>query len=327
MQPTAQQGSRAPRLMPAVGQTNPMKNLDLSALFKSAAEDLISARSRALAIHPTDLRAAGNEVEKAVRDYFKSTLAPKYYITHGHVIDRCRRCSPELDVIVADNQHLPSLFRARDGTDYVPAEAVFAVGEVKSRYRRSSGYESEFAAKLKIIHDEIERPEWENTMYGGVSPETLLDDMVRGSSRRIHNPIFSFMLFVDSGDFTPEHTFVAFSKEDLRHTPGVLAVLGSGVVVRGKCENDRLHLSKYPFEPQSSDHERLFFPPAAPSTGSVSGGVLGFLHAWLLEHLAESRVEVPSVSQYLSPLLLTRKSGLIWAAQPADAADQASAGS
>ncbi len=45
--------------------------LNLAKIFKSDADDLKQAREKAIQIHATDIRAAGNEVEQAVRDYLK----------------------------------------------------------------------------------------------------------------------------------------------------------------------------------------------------------------------------------------------------------------
>ena len=81
--------------------------------------------------------AAGNEVEVSVRDYLRRMLPPRYYVTHGHLIDTTHRVSPQLDVIIADNFSLPSLLTTRDGTEYVPATSVLAIGEVKSTYYHS----------------------------------------------------------------------------------------------------------------------------------------------------------------------------------------------
>ena len=94
--------------------------LNLAAIFKSDAEDLRRSREKAIRIHGTNIRAAGNEVEQAVRKYLKRMLPPRYYVTSGHLIDQEERVSPQLDVIVADNFNMPSLLTTKDGTEYVP---------------------------------------------------------------------------------------------------------------------------------------------------------------------------------------------------------------
>jgi hypothetical protein len=114
-----------------------MKKLDIASIFKSDADDLLKARDNAIKIHGTDIRAAGNEVEISVREYFRRMLPPRYYVTHGHLIDINGQVSTQLDLIIADNSNLPSLLTTRDGTEYIPIDSVYAVGEDKSNYYKS----------------------------------------------------------------------------------------------------------------------------------------------------------------------------------------------
>ena len=69
------------------------KTLNLAAVFKSDAEELLRSREEAIRIHGTNIRAAGNEVEQAVRNYLKRMLPPRYYVTSGHLIDQEGRVS------------------------------------------------------------------------------------------------------------------------------------------------------------------------------------------------------------------------------------------
>lgn len=127
-----------------------MKNtLDLAGIFQSDAEALQRARADAIRIHATDIRAAGNQVEQAVRDYLKRMLPPRYYVTNGHLIDSNNRVSPQLDIVIADNFSLPSLLTTRDGTEYIPITSVYAIGEVKSTYYQSQRYFERFYSVLQ----------------------------------------------------------------------------------------------------------------------------------------------------------------------------------
>jgi hypothetical protein len=111
-----------------------MKTLDIPAIFKSDADDIIKCREDAIRIHRSDNRAAGNEVEMCVRDYFHRMLPPRYYVTQGHLIDISGNVSSQLDVIVSDNFNLPSLQTTKDGTGYIPIDSVYYCGEIKSTY-------------------------------------------------------------------------------------------------------------------------------------------------------------------------------------------------
>lgn len=116
------------------------KKLDISEIFKTDAEDIAKAREKAIQIHGTDIRAAGNEVELSVREYFKRMLPSRYYVTHGHLIDANGEVSPQLDIIIADNFNIPSLMTTKDGTEYIPIDSVYAIGEIKSTYYKSQDY-------------------------------------------------------------------------------------------------------------------------------------------------------------------------------------------
>ena len=89
-------------------------HLNLDRIFTSDAKALVGAREKARTVHKSDIRAAGNEVEVAVRDYLRRMLPPRYYVTHGHLIDTAHRVSPQLDVIIVDNFSLPSLLTTKD---------------------------------------------------------------------------------------------------------------------------------------------------------------------------------------------------------------------
>ena len=144
--------------------------------------------------------AAGNEVEVSVRDYLRRMLPPRYYVTHGHIIDTTHRVSPQLDVIIADNFSLPSLLTTRDGTEYVPATSVLAIGEVKSTYYHSKRDYQGFHDKLVAI-SRMHRPLVENSVYQGITGSSNIRDTVLGSSNKYLNNLYSFLFCVDGGDF------------------------------------------------------------------------------------------------------------------------------
>ena len=147
--------------------------LNIAGIFKSDAEALRRAREEAIQIHSTDIRAAGNQVEEAVRDYLRRMLHPRYHVTSGHLIDSSNLISPQVDIIIADNFNLPSLLKTKDGTEYVPITSVYAIGEVKSTYYHSQGYYEKLYDDLKAI-SEMDRPIVENTFFGGLDLTPLL---------------------------------------------------------------------------------------------------------------------------------------------------------
>ena len=112
-------------------------SFDLSRAFASDASELAQAHERAKIAHPSNIRAAGDEVEEAVRSYLQRMLPPSYRVTKGHVIDRTGAVSPQLDIVITDSRGFASLMTTSDGTEYIPFTSVHAVGEIKSTYYKS----------------------------------------------------------------------------------------------------------------------------------------------------------------------------------------------
>ena len=173
--------------------------LNLARTFGSEAAALLEARKKARFLHKSDIRAAGNEVEGPVRDFLRRMLPPRYHVTHGHLIDVEHRVSPQLDVIIADNFSLPSLITTEDGTRYIPATSVLAVGEVKSTYYHSKDYYKSMHDTLVAV-SQMHRPLVENSVYQGIKDSSNMRDMTLGSSNRYLNNLYSFLFCVDAGD-------------------------------------------------------------------------------------------------------------------------------
>lgn len=287
-----------------------MKQLDIPGIFRSDAQDLIKARDDARRIHGSDIRAAGNEVEQSVREYFRRMLPAKYYVTHGHLVDMNGSVSPQLDLIVADNFTLPSLMTTKDGTEYVPIETVYAIGEVKSTYYKSHKYIEGFSDTLQDIRTNLHREEIPNTTYGGITHETLLRDMVLARGGRVLNRLFAFMFFIDAGDFAFAHAGKLFGERDRRYLPNVSALMNQGIVVRGRLDGDQFAINRYPEDPQHDQEEWFFSPYPGDESGSLAGNHLGFEYYSLLEHLNNSFVEPPSLWKYMTKMMIGRKSML-----------------
>ena len=74
----------------------------------------------------------GDETEVSWVQFLSGILPNRYQVCDGFVLDADGRRSDQIDVIVFDRHYSPPLFRAGN-VQYVPAEAVYAVFEVKQR--------------------------------------------------------------------------------------------------------------------------------------------------------------------------------------------------
>ncbi len=129
-------------------------------VLRSDAADIPAAREKARIMHHWhDIRAAGDEVEIAFRKVLRRKLPASYYVGHGHIVDQQLHVSPQLDVVIADNNGAPILFQAEDGSEYFPYEGVYAIGEVKTSYERSRRPIHTFTEQLTRIHAQLERKE------------------------------------------------------------------------------------------------------------------------------------------------------------------------
>ena len=287
--------------------------LNLARIFASEANALIEAREKARIVHKSDIRAAGNEVEIPVRDFLRRMLPPRYYVTHGHLIDAAHRVSPQLDVIIADNFSLPSLITTEDGTEYVPATSVLAVGEVKSTYYQSQGDYKGFHEKLVAI-SQMHRPLVENSVYEGLGPSSNMRDITLGSTNKYLNNLYSFLLCVNGEEFDFDKVRNLLTTADVNQLPSTAIFLNKGIVAYANRRKPG-DLHKYPNEINEGDYDWCFMETIAPDDGSVEGTNLSFLYGRLVSHLAGSYLEPPNFYDYMRNRWIFRKSSLMWADQ------------
>lgn len=65
--------------------------------------------------------------------------------------------SRQLDLIIDDDANTPVLFRAKNGTEFMPYESVYAVGEARSSYSKGKKPIEAFSAVLREINQGLVR--------------------------------------------------------------------------------------------------------------------------------------------------------------------------
>ena len=291
------------------------KPLDLAGVLARDAALLKLARESASLIHPSDIKAAGNEVERAVRNYFRQVLPQRYYVTSGYLIDSKHRLSPQIDVIIADGSNLPSLYTAQDGTEYVPITSVYAIGEIKSTYYNSKAYIQKMTETLATIAT-MQRPLVKNTAYRAkLGDDTTFRDMMLGSGNRFLNQLFSFLFCVDAGKFKFDNVIDHLNATCLSSVPSVTVLMDKGVLLRAKRRRDGRGIAwcRYPNEAPSPEYDWVFAESIAPDGGSKEGSSLAVLYGMLIEHLRNSHLDAASAYAYTGSLMNFRRSTLRWA--------------
>ena len=294
-----------------------MPTLDLAKWFDREAAAIIRSREEGIDIHGAkNIAAAGNQVEHAVRDFLRRMLPPRYYVTSGHLIDPGGHISPQLDVIIADGDKLPSLLRTNDGTEFVPAASVLAIGEVKSSYYESKRYFGEYCKTLGRINGELSRPLIANTAFE-ISGKSEMRHVLLGSRLRCLNHLFAFFLCVDTGNFQLNKVAGVLNTAEAANLPNTAVFLtgeGAGVLVYAKVEPKGLSYHKYPKEVAGEGYHWCMVR-GQDIDGSPGAAHLAMFYGQLFDHLAGSHLEQPSVYEYTRGLTgVVSKSGLEWAA-------------
>ena len=263
--------------------------------------------------HSTDIKAAGNHVEQAVRDYFSRMLASRYRVTAGHLIDSEGRTSPQIDIIIADNSNLPSLLTTADGTEYIPIKSVYAIGEVKTTYYQSKQYFRRYHEVLSEIA-EMNRPLVVNTNRNGITPDTTILDVARPRSpNKYWNNLFSFLICLEGGDFNFARAASFLTSVSPALLPGLTVMLDTGVVSYARRISRGLHVVRCPNEVSSSDHDWCFVAGQVAEDGSLEGTHLAFLYGALIDHLTGSHLEPPVVHEYTGQMYRFHPESLTWA--------------
>lgn len=289
-----------------------MGTLSIPKFFSDEAKTLLKAREDCIAIHHSDIRAAGNEVEIAVRQWLERMLPDAISVGHGHIIDQESNISPQLDCILRDKKHLPTLFTAADGTEYTPFDSVYSIGEIKSTYYKNSKYIQNFSSKLEAIDSNLKRNIVKNTAYGGIKDDSLLHHVLLGSSQPYLNQLFTFILFVDSGDATTDEIAELYRIAQDEYLPDIAVFLNGCCVMKAALENSTIKIYKYHKQAPADVTWKIIPAPQIENSETTPEGIhLGYLYYCLLNHIRKSYLEGPDPTEYLRDLLFVSKSKII----------------
>ena len=118
----------------------------------------------------------GDVSERYFIDVLRKYLPVRYAVNNGIIIDSTGSTSDQIDVIIYDNQYTPTLLDQKNHR-FVPAEAVYAVFEVKPTINKSYlEYAGEKAASVR----KLTRTTIPIVQAGGGSPVKELFNIVAG---------------------------------------------------------------------------------------------------------------------------------------------------
>lgn len=282
------------------------KAYNLLDYLSSKAAGIVQASERASSLHITsDIRASGNEVEIAVRESLSCLLSKKFKIAHGHIIDHNGNVSSQIDIIIADANTTPLVFRALDGTEYIPYECVYAVGEIKTTYDKSKAPIDSFVRVNIELAKELNRENTDPNYIGnGVQLGTALQ---ASDTRPFRNPLFRFMIIVKGSSFDTDDISNLYAVNENQFLPNAVCILDKGVLCMAHLHRDTegiIHIGSTVTWPEfQHDAFTRWVLIKFGHEGDRGGVSLGALCLLLQSHLNSCILSPLDPNQYLGALL------------------------
>lgn len=280
--------------------------LELLKVFQLDALELTNARDRGKILHKSkDISAAGDEVEIVFREILRRKLPNRYYVGHGHIVDKSLNSSPQFDVIIADNTNAPILFRSQKGSEYFPYESVYAIGEVKSAYYKDKKPIEVFVENLILTKSNLNREKTSPNATGlGIDFSTPL------TKYPYRNPLFSFMIFVDSNDFVLDAIKDFYVSTNTSDLPNIICFLDKGIILStqvsytgtGELKTGFINIIPEFSSFTNTGENRFMFCPSEDKTYQ-KGGHLSNLFYVLLSHLQECKLDPADIKNYLLAMM------------------------
>jgi hypothetical protein len=273
-------------------------SLPIRQLFELETVTLFSARKKSKVIHKMqNIASSGNEVEHAVRDYFRRRLSGRCTVGNGHIVDIKKNVSPDFDLIIYDGLNFPTLQENRDGRAYFPYEGVFAFAEIKSTYDKSKKPIETFINSLVRVKTKLWRAQTPQSFVSTGSGSGInLPGLNPHNANPYLNPLFTFMLFVDSGDFRSEDVIDIYANTDHNYLPNIIVFLDKGCITlikRPKPTEAHYETIPYPEFANRKSCVWAFHPLAPPES-------LAFLWSLVVDAISNLVLMKPHYLQYIS---------------------------
>lgn len=274
------------------------RKISIDTFFNFEAESLDIAHSQVKLIHNTgDIPAAGNQIEIAVRNFFRKKLPEKYYISNGHIIDTSLKASPQLDLIIADNFKTPILYKTYDDTEYLTYESVYSYAEIKSSWDKK--HLTDFITTATRFENFLTRDKVSPNFIDTGGKGIVLD--VPTTKNPYKNPLLTFMFIANSDAFSFEHISKLYSESHWGFLPNILCLFDKGIIVNVKkssLDNCEFKINLYPEFVNSNQEDNEWVLVQYDKKRST----LGTLYYIILEHLNTSVLGFPNMLNYMQQI-------------------------
>lgn len=242
-----------------------------------------------------NIRASGDEVEFAVKDFLQEKLFPKYHVNDGHIIDENLKVSPQFDVVICENSKNPVLFNLADKSELFYYETVYCFGEVKKSFYTKKLI-TDFCKNIERSKNELLRnkipPNFVETSNSGF----LIKDPL--TKLPLRNPLFTFMFFVNSDQLNDNDLSKTFKAENNNNLPNITVFLDQGIIINvneKKYRDGKIKINLYP-EYEIEDNVWVLM------NLQTENNVLTYFYMLLVEHLNSTTLGKQDIKKYTSKL-------------------------
>lgn len=242
-----------------------------------------------------NIRAAGDEVELAVKNFFQNKLFPKYHVCDGHIIDSSLKVSPQYDLIICENSKNPVLFNLSDKSELVYYETVYCYGEVKRSFYDKNIVEK-FSENIKRTKGELSRekidPNFLESSNSGFHIEQPLTYLP------LRNPLLTFLFFVDTSATSFKDFSEVLTSFENRNLPNFIVLLDTGIIVnvnKKSFDDGKVKINLYP-EFEKEENKWVLMDLGGENN------VLTYQYMLVLEHLNNAIVSIPNLRNYTKNL-------------------------
>jgi hypothetical protein len=238
-----------------------------------------------------NIRAAGDEVELAVKQFFKDKLFPKYHVCDGHIVDSTLKVSPQFDIIICENSKNPVLFNLADKSEIVFYETVYCFGEVKKSFYNKNIL-ADFSENIKRSKAELKRDEIARNFIESSNSGFLVEEPLTNLPYR--NPLLTFLFFINTSAVSFDDLSETFSKTDNKNLPNFIVFLDAGIVVnvnKSDFEKQKITINLYP---EFEKEENIWVLMDLQGENNV----LTYQYMLIIEHLSNAVVANPNLRNY-----------------------------
>lgn len=238
-----------------------------------------------------NIRAAGDEVELAVKDFFLNKLYPRYHVCDGHIVDSSLKVSPQYDIVISENSKNPVLFALSDKSELFYFETVYCFGEVKRSFYDKKIL-TKFSENIRRTKSELSRKEIPSNFIEAGNSGFQVEDVL--TTLPFRNPLLSFLFIINTGSTTVNDFSEAFKTIENRNLPNFIVLLDIGVIVnvdKKLFEEGKVKINLYP---EFADDESVW---TLIELGDENN-VLSYQYMLILEHLNSSIVSFPNLIEY-----------------------------